>query len=207
VADVIRAICTLAAVNGVSKDSCVNVLHFKTVSRAGEIEEIVASVQAYYDMLSSKIGASISRETSSVRCYALSDPKPREPLVTASLGMTQPGNSELPREVGLVTSWQATEVSGSLSRRFKGRTFVGPLSGDATLDGDNMSRPTTGTVAKLVQAANVLLARNDANQEFSIYSVTDQVARKVTSGYVDNAWDTVRSRGQRDTIRSRFPPP
>ncbi len=139
----------------------------------------------------------------SYRTYNSLTAKPRAAMIRPSVKFTVPPvNNALPAEVAMVASFYSAR---NLPRQ-RGRVFLGPLSQLATnapASTDIDSRPATLLMTTVVQAMARLRDHPGlAEAPWSIYSVTDQVHRPVTAGWVDNAFDTQRRRGGKATTRS-----
>lgn len=139
-----------------------------------------------------------------IRVYDLSEPEPRSPifeeLVTAAVGSAE----SLPREVALVMSFQAAQVSGIPQRRRRNRVYLGPF---VETQNDNAGRPTAALRATIARAARDMIDASTGlapwqwNINSSFYA-DDNVP--VLDGWVDNTWDTQRRRGPRSTDRTSF---
>lgn len=135
-------------------------------------------------------------QTTGVRAkiYDMADPEPRVPLATRwaeTLSVAQEGG---PREVALCLSFYATN---NVPRR-RGRLYIGPF--DKTLCANE--RPTTALMNRLGTMAGGLANLGGVDVDWMQYSPTLNLANKVTNWWVDNEWDTVRSRGLRGTTRN-----
>jgi hypothetical protein len=62
-------------------------------------------------------------------------------------------------------------------------------------------RPTVGIMNIVKSLAPLLENAGGADVDWSVFSRLDNVARAVTDYYVDDEWDTVRSRGMRPVSR------
>lgn len=84
--------------------------------------------------------------------------------------------------------------------RVRGRIFVGPFN-SSVLQGTSPFRPATTTgIAPIVGAGTRLLALTGAN--WSVWSRRNASAVTTTAAYVDNAWDTQRRRGLKQSART-----
>lgn len=94
--------------------------------------------------------------------------------------------------------------------RRRGRVFIGPIStgGITENSGSNFEViPSTQLVGTIAQAAETELLGGayTGGFEWVVYSPTDDDAYPVVEGFVDNAFDTQRRRGNESTGRSVWP--
>lgn len=120
-----------------------------------------------------------------VTAYDMADAKPREPKATethAIAGIAETG----PREVALCLSYYADR---NLPRK-RGRMYIGPWP-----QADCSQRPLS--MSLLGQLASGISGLGGANIQWVQHSQTDGSFNTVTDWWVDNEWDTMRSRGLR----------
>lgn len=141
-----------------------------------------------------------------VKVYDLADPEPRIPIEFAwTMGANEGGTvAELPAEVALCASFYA----GVNRPRTRGRVYLGPWSIGYTVDDTVLADraiPTVDLRNRIAGALKRLIAKPANTQNLAVYSTVDNVARIVTNGWVDDAWDTQRRRGQAATARVLVP--
>jgi hypothetical protein len=127
-----------------------------------------------------------------IKVYDAKKAPPSYPLATASQG-TGHAPSSLPREVALCLSYY-----GGFNRpRFRGRLYIPSslIAGSAGL------RPTTTQMNNVGAWANTLGKNLPGNTWWTLYSRKAGTAAQVTNWWVDDEWDTVRSRGMRAGTR------
>lgn len=120
----------------------------------------------------------------------------------------------LPNEVAVCFSFQgdvvgvAEEVGSTRpAARKRGRVFLGPLNLDTveTEAGTSSSRPKeafrSGILSAYSTFKGVLAATTGPPIDHVIYSPTNGSVAPVVSWWVDNAWDSMRSRGEEPTSR------
>lgn len=164
-------------------------------------------------------GAALSTYLSSVLTgawsldiYHLTDPSPRVPVqsYTGALAAA-PSGEAMPSEVCLCTSWLAAPESGVAPARLRGRNYIGPLDTSALASSGGV--PDPNFLADVVRASDALASAADASVtwDFVIYSTVlpgtsgaGTRANKVVSGFVDNAFDTQRRRGERASARTTW---
>lgn len=200
---------------GLPEDVSINTFHWEvpgepSEAHLGAIRDRVS--QFYNDLpgtgltpIRSMLATTIDHTQCRIKTYDLSDPLPRVPLDDRILPLSSVGGSAIPAEVSVVLSYQADLVSGELQARRRGRIFIGPLSdGFGSLDTGGF-RPIAAVRTSLGAAAARLAGRSDEDTlAWVVYSRVNGTAALITRGWVDNAWDTQRRRGEGATIRSTW---
>lgn len=99
-----------------------------------------------------------------------------------------------PNEVALCTSFASTVPPGVSPARRRGRVYIGPFV-DGASGGSLPNRPGTSLVNTL-QLATKRLATElvTAGAELAVWSRKDAAMYPVVRGWVDDEWDTMRSR-------------
>jgi hypothetical protein len=179
--------------NPLARDDIVNVVHY-------DLDP--PSTQAAWDALADSLcdvwvaRGHYPNNVDQVKCslYDMDEAEPREPHATRLKpisGVSEP----CPREVALCLSFFATR---NLPRR-RGRIYVGPWrASDATL------RPAADIRSALTAMATGLHAIGGGGNRWCVYSPTDDALWPITDAWVDDEWDTMRSRGLRATTRDRI---
>jgi len=177
---------------------------------------------AYY------LAHSISRSTNAtlVRYYDVEDSldgSPHgSPLDTKMFTLAAAAsNPDLPAEAAVVlttrgTSWATALVettdgsdAGSLvdrpRQRRSGRIYFGPLNSAASTEPSDgtFARPVSAVITTFLDAAEDLQDAVQANGDnWAVWSRVDAAMRNVTDAQMDNAFDTMRSRGPAATSRT-----
>jgi hypothetical protein len=125
------------------------------------------------------------------RVYDMADPKPRPPKATKVAGIA-PGESMGPRDVALCLSFYA----GRNLPRTRGRLYIGPWG-----QSHMQRRVPAATMQQLVTLATGIGNLGGVDVDWQQHSPTTGAAAKVTNFWVDNEWDTVRSRGLKASSR------
>lgn len=99
------------------------------------------------------------------------------------------------REVALCLSY----YSERNLKRFRGRIYIGPWPRESMGE-----RPQADVIGSVRALATSLSAIGGAGMDWQLYSPTRLAYSKVTNGWVDNEWDTIRSRGMKATSRVTF---
>lgn len=228
----LRAIVTLPFLSGKPEDVAVNVLHFSSASSDDAAADVIAAHVAELFNVTPPVGPSgngltpiaayisnaVSRAANacSVKVYDLADAEPRIPrtrlwTLGASLSSTA---KELPAEVALAVS-----IWGVANRpRTRGRIYFGPLTEQVLTDDAVTQRSHVSVIIRETFGGAVkrLIGKPANTQNLGIWSrglyTVDKVPQApvpgsmtiATNGWVDDAWDTQRRRGQESVLRYQF---
>jgi hypothetical protein len=129
-----------------------------------------------------------------VRIYKLPLVKPIAPVSekTVSAGVVAAATKN--REVALTLSFYA----GVNQKRRRGRLYI-PAFWRGIDPG--LLRPTTANMNDILNRASLFTGLGGVDVDWTVYSEVDGVSRPVTNTWVDNEWDTQRSRGLKPTTR------
>jgi hypothetical protein len=128
-----------------------------------------------------------------VKVYNMADAEPRPVKAAAPWVASGSGSgASAAREVSLCLSY----FSERNLPRFRGRLYIGPMV-------NALERPTPYVVNSLIALADRLAAIGGPDVDWQLYSPTRGAFSKITDVWVDDEWDTIRSRGLRATTRSR----
>lgn len=138
-----------------------------------------------------------------VKLYDVAQAKPRDVKGHATRNMTSSGSTgSIPREVALCLSYYA----GTSHPRNRGRIFL-PIYLMSGIGGTGQ-RPTDPQMQAILAFATQANASfpdiGGPDVRWMQYSRTLGRAAQVTAGWVDDEWDTVRSRGLKPTHRVTF---
>jgi hypothetical protein len=129
------------------------------------------------------------------KVYDMADPEPRPVKASSPFAIsTTLGVGSLPREVALCLSY----YSERNLPRFRGRMYVGPWPIGLG------ERPSQGARDTLAALATSLAGIGGIDVDWGLWSPTRDAFSKITAGWVDDEWDTVRSRGMKATLRTPF---
>lgn len=196
----------LQSVTNVSADITMNT--WATTQATGPVNyaQCAAAFADFYEALEDYFSASLTGSAGAheIRAYSLGDPTPRLPVYSTTFQIS-PGNSSLPNEVAICTSFRALTMSGDVAARRRGRVFLGPLSQVASSLQSGFARPLP-LFRDLVASSTESLARDllDYNAELAVWSRADNELFPVVAGWVNNEFDTQRSRGPEATARSTW---
>jgi hypothetical protein len=125
--------------------------------------------------------------------YNMGDTEPRPPRAKIFAAKPVAGSAPGVREVALCLSFYSER---NLPRN-RGRIYLGPW-----LPSQLLERPPETATSTCAALAADLGNLGGINVDWCIFSRTDQAYRKVTNWWVDNEWDTQRSRGLRGDART-----
>jgi len=223
-ATTIRVQATLTNDTGVPRDVAVNTWHFTTTESgesgiATDVGFMHAALESFYNSIEGLLSDGLSGATH-FKSYNLVDAEPRVAILE-STGSITPGASgqPLPGECAIALSYHAAGGSGVNVRRRRGRIFLGPLdiSCLAIRTGDAAVLDTArGTIADAANTIFTDLALSNA--AWCVFSPTTAGAQpwssgalaaasfEVIGGYIDDGFDTIKSRGVDPFDRTTFSP-
>jgi hypothetical protein len=199
------------------KDMAVNTWHFRTPGSVADASATInANLDTFYTALSTYYSPVLTG-TCTTKYYDLEDNEPRAPVAESSFVMGTLGSSGLPNEVAVCMSYQAPIVSGTPQARRRGRLFLGPLSTNITSSSTGDQRPSSGARTAIAAAADALMS--DTTLPGLIWSVFSpstagtppwsaatlgDAFETITNGWINDAFDTMRSRGLAPTARTTW---
>jgi len=197
---------TLRTVDNVAANFVTNVLALDGTDPFGDATAVNTAVKDFYDDLNAvAYGASIAQNGHEIKWYDLPGVTPNYPVGTFTFNLASaPGGAELPSEVAICASFQATRVPGFPQARRRGRIYVGPIVASYNVSG----RPTSTVLTTLCTAMEDFKTAIDAiatDTTWAVWSSVDQTAVAVANGWCDDVWDTQRRRGLAQTSRTLWP--
>lgn len=216
---VLRAQVIIPRDNALPADACINTWHFQTTLTATPSEGSEAAftqLETFYQIVDTFL-ASYNGTTVTVKIYDLSDDPPRVPINEDTFTIAPASGAALPAEVAAVLSFRGELASGTSPARRRGRIFLGPLD-DAVIEYDTPDERLTASIrGTVVGAAEAMVTTGlTADGFWVVFSPTlagpppwssatlEDSSVRVLAGYMDNACDTVRSRGALPSARSTF---
>lgn len=127
-----------------------------------------------------------------VNIYDATGPKPHHPIGTASSGTGAAAGSG-PREVSLCLSYYA----GLNQPRLRGRLYIP----QAFFGAPSATRPTGTQITTAMSFGPTLGKTLPTGVKWVVWSRVTSTAHDVTNYWVDDEWDTIRSRGLKSTTR------
>ena len=172
---------------------------------ATESLALMNAFKAFYISLTPAVlSPSIAKLGHECKLYSAGGPKPNYPFYEGKWDLSAaPTGTMMPSEVAICLSFQGTRTAGLPQARRRGRVYIGPVQAGAS----NLGRPSSTVITALKNAAVSLATAIDAVPSagvWSVWSPTDGTAVPITNGWVDNAWDTQRSRGIQRTARELY---
>ena len=203
-----KAQCVFQSQTGLPEDVFINSFYFRNdeigVSPNGAIK---AALDAFYNAPAAN-GIALSTRLSKIvlpawkiLIYNLGQPPPRDRSELAGVALTRPtGVTAWPAELAVTASFFA----GTNRPRNRGRVYLGPW---------NTSAATTGTADESAVAADLraaiadrckMLSTTSQNITWVVLSKADSMAKIVTAGWVDDAFDIQRRRGRKASTRTTW---
>lgn len=216
----LRAQVSLDNDDGIPRDRVMNTYHFQAANPdvSDSMDGITSALEEFYDGIGSFL-SSVLAGTGSVAFYELTDAEPRAPLDVRAIEF-DPGPDKIPNEVAICLSLRGDPISGVPAARRRGRIFLGPLSTLSVGGGTGDCFITEDATEGIGTAANALfVATAAAGCPWRVLSRTilgsppwtnaELLAASfiIVGGYVDNAFDTIRSRGAAPLARSPWTAP
>lgn len=213
ITDHFRATVRMQGPSGLPEDQRVNTWYFRNDQEVPNIpnliDAIAAVLDAFYGATNGAAGGSIANLMSGLVTsaeyivYDLGASGKRYPIGSPRAATwTPPATTQsLPGEVSSVLSYYAGQ-----GPRKRGRLYLGPFIQTANSGGAALSEPSSDLQTRMVESAlNVL--NTTENVTWAQVSPTAGEATPVIGGWVDNAWDTQRSRGVAPTSRATWGAP
>jgi hypothetical protein len=190
----------------------VNTMHFESDDFGLSVngDGLANRIVAFYQAIGPLGFSSTLAGTGKVELYEFDDPKPRVPVITQIFNHGK-RSSGLPAEVALCLSFRGSLTSGGTPSRRRGRIFLGPLSSEiSTAIQPNVDyRPSETFLTATINAANTMARGASGTYRLAIYSPTttaqggsmDTAWTDADFFWMDDAFDTIRSRGSKATRR------
>lgn len=186
------------------EDRFVNTFHFTSTGPFATVAGAIAtSLDTRWDTIGTYISPYVSRNYQ-IKSYDLSTAEPRVPTTSDHvMGAVGSATGSIPEEVAAVCSFRGAPP---VTARRRGRVFIGPLNSNA------LSAANTGTPTRV--NSSFIAAMNSLWQSFAssgagdftwcIWSPTDAAMVPIVGGWTDNAFDTMRKRGPKATVRTTW---
>lgn len=218
-ATTLRSQVSLANNSGLPVDVITNTWHWQSNATdfLTDVSFAHSFLAAFYAQIEEIYGNQISGDYV-IKTYNLLDGVPRVPQGEYTDSINPSTGTPLPNEVAICMSYHAAPISGTFQGRRRGRIFLGPLDGsvlDDTSHDGVIQATTQSTIANA--GATLYAAANATSCKWAVFSPTNagggptfsapQLAAStfpVVNGHVDNAFDTIRSRGTAASTREPF---
>ena len=200
----------------IPEDVVVNVWTFNWLigsPAVGDFDNLRDNLVAFYDDVYADPGGPmlapyVDETQARIKIYDLADPLPRVPVYNSLAPLNfanQASATGLPPEAAICLSFQGALVSGQPQARRRGRIFIGALAHMGAGSSVAFPNVTSGTRTSITGAAAAMKSAMAADDwAWSVWSKTDNAAVLVDNGWVDNAVDTQRRRGNTATARTLF---
>ena len=188
-----RLQCSLGADTAFPRDRWVITPHFSTTTgisdgAADQLCEDLADALQLWD-------SHAAREIT-VKAYDAQGTVPVYPVGSAIRDVGMFPASTAPREVALCLSF----YSGQNIPRRRGRLYI-PYN--CIVDsGSPPLRPSQGQINQVAALVPIFTGLGGVDVDWCVFSRKDDAAYSVSNWWVDNEWDTMRSRGMRSTSRT-----
>ena len=215
----LRTLVKIASTTGLPRDDIMNTFHFQSdaVDRMDDVLTIETNlIELYLGLdgnMSSRIQGGISFDT-----YDLIDTTPRSSLSHFTSTLSPGSGFGLPNEVAICVSFRGALGSGIDPKRHRGRVFIGPLDGGVVDDGTGDTILEAGLMSAIAGNFETFMGNfAESSCAWAVFSPTNAgpppwssgdllvATDPVVAGWVDNAFDTIRSRGAAATARSVWP--
>jgi len=214
----LRAVVTIPHISALAEDAVSNSFYFATPPTGPEpagLENIRVDLNRFYndpgegEYPAKHLSPSLKGSDARLKVYNLGDPKPRPPILDVSLALATVGGSPLPSEVAICLSFQAVKIAGTPQARRRGRIYLGPIRTAAVAPG-NVARVHGSAMGGIRSSAKKLILESNGAGHYpwvvqSGLDVDGQAPTAlVDNGWVDDAFDTIRRRGEKATLRLTF---
>lgn len=190
-----RALIIGESTSGLARDSVVNTVYFEDHGATTNAQNLAT------DLATGIAGVTnLWHGCNKIRTkfYDMAEPEPRE--VQGEAFVTHGAGTPGPREVCICLSFYAAR---NLPRQ-RGRIFLGPIYAVQITE-----RPSTSIITSAQAVATVLKNLGGVDVDWSVYSPTihalsgvEAAFQPVSTAWVDDEWDTMRSRGLRASSRT-----
>jgi len=187
--------------SGLQADSVVNTWSVNATSVIN-LQTAVDALVTFYQTVDQYLGAYLNGELN-IKAYNRADLPPRQTVINQTTSGMTFGGQTLPQEVALCVSFQGPKASGVPQARRRGRVYLGPLAESGVTSTGRISATVQNGIASAA-AAFLLASDTDPNWSWQVWSTRNSSGVMVVDGWVDDAYDTQRSRGLRATTRATF---
>jgi hypothetical protein len=204
-----RVLVNVPAANAIGRDAVVNNWGINGSPTYTDFwPNLLTALKTFYDGWQSHRSHLYTWTAARAKLYNLEDPAPRAPLADTALSLSSTtGTNTLPQEVSICLSFQGARVSGTPQARRRGRLYLGPL---ASVSNDNTTgRPSTLLQTNVKNAASAFRATSLSDLTWAwvvihAAGLPGMAATDITDGWVDDAFDTQRRRGNSASLRGAW---
>jgi hypothetical protein len=195
-----------------AKDQYVNTFHIANLDGTGTISfaPVAAALTTFYNNFKAYLSPTIATADGTIKMYNVNAEKETPPVDQEALVFaTEPGTlgAALPYEVASCLTYHSFPQTGAVKRQsWRGRIYIGPLN-VGTVDSTRSGRPSPAFLTGVTNFAKTLAESiHAAGYHWVIASKVQQRLYPVINFYMDDAWDTQRSRGNRPTMNTKTTP-
>lgn len=178
--------------NDLDIDDCVNTFYLNDIGVTTDAAQLALDAAQLWASFR-QYPTGVTRITAKI--YDMADAQPRLPKAERTAAVSGGPGTPGPGEVALCLSYYA----GTNQPRRRGRMYIGPFSQNLL-----NQRPSGGVMQEINALATGIANLGGIDVDWVQYSPTNNQSLPVTAGWVDNEWDTVRSRGLQGTSRVTF---
>lgn len=211
----IHAQITIPYFTGLPEDVIQNNLYFIYVPETEpDFGILTPKITTFYNSMyaGTTVGLSwapwVNRAGVEIKFYNLADPLPRAPISITHPTFTgvQLSTSTVTPEQAVVLSFQGAKLSGETQARRRGRIFLGGIGGNISAGNASSFPIFADTILQGICNAADAFWTSCLTDDFNwvIYSRTNNGTVPIDNGWVDNAFDTQRRRGNAPTARKTF---
>lgn len=172
------------------EDAIVNDLYYTRIVDDGDDEGLCTDIAEVFD----NFWYNTSHPKITVKMYDQGAGNSGPPRASASINGIDFATSTGPREVALCLSFWASNRADPHRR---GRIYL-MVAGRPETDMDGV-RPGPALITAALNLGDELAGIGGADVSWQVYSRTQNNSEDVTNTWVDNEWDTIRSRGMKPT--------
>lgn len=218
---ILRAQVRILNNSGLPRDVAMNTFHFRSLSfdPLDDVDTAQAALETLYQSYGPYFSP-VCDGNANITWYALDVPEPRIPIHFEAFTFIQEGSTAMPNEVAVVTSFHAAPAAGAAPGRRRGRLYMGPFNTTPFATGDFDAKVSGAALEDFITSwttfSEAMAAGGDCR--WVVFSPTTAGAQPwsestlqdssfdVVGGHIDNAFDTVRSRGGTADERTTFGP-
>ena len=225
----IQAVVSFAHLSGKPEDRVVNTFCFEYpgADDPDKDQKIVDALVKFYNTVPSTqaksvanyLGSQLSRVAAGGRIdlYSLvghlDGTRHGSPLATYVFTLAMAGllHADWPSEVAITASFHAAygllaeEIGNTRPKsRRRGRIYLGPLTQQTGVEDSTFNKVTVAPGVTQVISNAMKDLMNDPDTNWCVWSRKDQLTESVVGGFVDEAFDTRRSRGEKSVARAIF---
>lgn len=173
------------------------------VSAPGDATALMDVFKTFYDAIRTTVYPStIAQSNHDFKLYIAGGSAPNYPFYENVWSMaSSPSGTTLPSEVALCLSYEGLRIPGLAQARRRGRVYLGPCKDTMNVSG----RPAASAITTILAAAQGLatgIQGVTSAEDWAVWSPSNGTAVDLFSAWMDNSWDTQRSRGLIRTLKT-----